>query len=341
MALILLEGFDHYDSLSEWGAKGGAYYSSPSFGTYSGRYTGYSVLLNSATESFTVDLKTGYQSIYMGVGLKHLPGAITLSTSYPLILFLDQYGNEQCYLHVDSSAILHFRRSTTTYLGESSIPLAISNWQYLEIYVKVDNSGGEVLLKINGVEALNLTSQDTQNTSYANIKQIRFFAIYSGSSVYYDDLYVDSSQLLGDIKVVTKYPNANGTYSDFTPSAGTNYENVDDEFPDDDTTYNDGNAVGDKDSFTIPTTGINGEIVGVQLSNYAKKTGTKHTGIKDLVRIGGSDYLGDEEFLSSDYIYKTKLWEVNPDTSNPWTKSTIGNAEFGLEITSLSTTTTT
>jgi hypothetical protein len=79
----------------------------------------------------------------------------------------------------------------------------------------------------------------------------------------------------------------------------------------------------------------------VQLSNYAKKTGTKPTGIKNLARVGGSDYLGDEEFLATDYNYKTKLWELNPDTSNPWTKEAIDNAEFGVEVTTLSTTTTT
>ena len=51
--------------------------------------------------------------------------------------------------------------------------------------------------------------------------------------------------------------------------------------------------------------------------------------------------INNEHFLSEDYTFNSDIFEDNPDTSNPWKSSEIGSAEFGVEITSLSTTTTT
>jgi hypothetical protein len=333
MSLILLEGFDYAASSTELRKRGYV----TNCGTGGGRFTGRSIYLGNSSAYLRIPLWADYQSVWFGFALK-TGVSFSYSSGYPF-LRLRNGESENLEFHVTTTGELVARSSVEVGRSDPGV-MHLDSWHHLDIYAKIDNSVGELIVKVNGIEVINETGKDTQDSNYVNVDNIEFKYVYPGGTNV-DDLYVDDSKNHGDIKVVTKFPNADGTYSDFTPAGGSNYENVDETYPDDDSTYNKGVAVGDKDSFIIPTTELDGDIVGVQLSNYVKKTGTKSTAIKNLVRVGGNNYLGNEEFLGIDYLYKSTLHEVNPDTSNPWTKGAIGAAEFGIEVTTLSTTTTT
>jgi len=229
-----------------------------------------------------------------------------------------------------------------TTIGTSSAGVWPDNaWFYLELKLVVSATVGEVVIRVNGVEVLNLTNQDTKySTDYIGILQLRCMS-HDGDTKW-DDFYIDDAQFHGDVAVATYTPDGDGNYTDFNPSAGSNYENVDDASPDDDSTYNEGSAKGDKDSYgittSLPTVCV---IKGVQVSNCLRKTGTLAVKTKEIARVNSTDYLGDELSLSTDYLYSKKIWENNPDTSNPWIPSEIDAAEFGVEVTAMSTTTTT
>ena len=343
MALVLLEGFDHYSTASQAGLKGAGYDTSPTPLTSSGRFGGGCIQMSSSTD-FLYFQGTDTPIIWMGFAfyIEEINVPTITSTYFTWGIFSDTAIHVAFYIN-PSFGISVYRSSTL--LG-STDPGIISQqtWHYIECYAKIDNSVGEVILKVDGGEELNLTNQDTFHAGVnTNIASVAFSAIYSSIECWYDDLYIDDAGFLGDIKVVTKLPDSDGTHTDFTPQgAGSHYVEVDDTSPDDDTTYVEGKDKGDQESFGIPTTGLDGEIVGVQLTQYAKKTDVATCGIKNLVRVGGTDYLAStERFLSTGYNFFTDIWENNPDTSNPWKKSDIDNAEFGVEITSLSTTTTT
>jgi hypothetical protein len=341
MSLLLLEGFDHYNSVLEVFKKphlGG--YLSAVF-TTGGRFGSGCIQQQSATTVLNIGLPSTYTELWIGVGL--FPAENTPSTSNNFgFMTIEQFSGVCIVYSLTPDYGINVYRGGGSLLGSSAIGITTyAVWSYIETYIKIDDSAGAVIVKVDGGEVINETGLDTSRYSGQEIQRICLAANNNQKTMRFDDLYVNDSEFMGEIKVVTKLPNANGTYGDFAPSAGTNYEMVDEVTPDDDATYNQGNALGDKDSFTIPTSGIDGEIVGVQLSNYARKTGTKITGIKNLVRVGGNDYLGDEEFLGTEYNYRTTLHEVNPDTSNPWNKGSIEAAEFGIEVTTLSTTTTT
>jgi hypothetical protein len=333
MSLILLEGFDYATGNAELAKRG--YITACSTGN--GRFTGRSVYFGNSGSYLIIPLWGDYQSLWFGFALK-TGSTFAYSSGYPFLRL--RHGNsDNLNFHVTTTGELVVRSSVEVGRSDPGV-INLSSWHYLDVYAKIHNSAGELIVKVNGNEVINETGKDTQESSSDIVDNFELKYVYSGSANF-DDFYADDSKNHGDIKVVTKLPNANGTYSDFTPLAGSNYENVDETYPDDDSTYNEGKAVGDKDSFEIPTTELDGSIIGVQLSNYVRKTGTKKTGIKSLVRVGGSNYLGNEKFLSNDYLYKASIFEVNPDTSNPWSAAQIGAAEFGIEVTSLSTTTTT
>lgn len=341
MALILIEGFDHVSSEAELLKK--PYISYAYFndvGSSYKRFDGQGVKFSGNYEGviFTIP-DTG--TLWMGGAVKFASGSFGYSSIYELIDFKNSAGSQQCHLHAGPSGELIFVRHSSTQIATSATGvLTIGNWHYIELYLKVHDTAGEVIVKVNGSEVINATALDTQGQTAGNVNQITISICYD-CVTYWDDVYFNDSEFMGDIKVVTKLPNANGTYSDFTPLSGSNYENVDEVTPDDDTTYNTANEVGQKESFTVPTTGIDGEIKGVQYGTYTRKSGTKTAKVKNLARVGGSDYLGDEETLGLDYAYQTTLLENNPDTTNPWTLGELGSSEFGVVVTSLSTTTTT
>ena len=100
--------------------------------------------------------------------------------------------------------------------------------------------------------------------------------------------------------------------------------------PDDDTTYVESNVTTEQDSFDMDdVSGIN-VILGVQLTVYAKKDTS--AGFNHLVRVGGSNYVGSDVTLTDDYTFYMNIWENDPDISSAWTVSGLNAAEFGVEV---------
>ena len=219
------------------------------------------------------------------------------------------------------------------------------SWNYIEVYLKVgDAAAGQMIVRFNSVEIFNDTTGDYKRSTYTDITKIT----YSGmvTLTYFDDLYLDDSQFNGPMRIHTFFPDSDETHSDFVRSSGSNdFEMVDEAGePDDLTTYIEGSSQGDKSTFGFTLAGVVDDIVGVQLNHrMGKAAGGLLAKVKGLARVGGSDYDGSKEFtMTEGFLYHPgTMWEVNPDTSNPWNKGTVEAAEFGLHITTLSTTTTT
>jgi hypothetical protein len=283
-------------------------------------------------------------TVYFGAAVKkEEDGVPNINTNDASLIFVsDEEDNYQVRLFANGAYGVSAYRGTSTLLGSSSggeIPNL--QWFYLEMKVVISATVGEVLVRINGEVVLNLTNQNTKNgTDY--IRRVAFGAIVEDLTVYFDDVYADDSKFHGDCRVAPFWPDSDG-YTDFIAlGAGSHYLEVDETpQPDEDTSYNEGLAEGDKDSYGVNISGIDGSIKGVQLCTAERKTGTQTVKTKPLVKTGGGDYLGEEKTLGTEYGINKHIWEVNPNTSNPWTPAELDAAEFGVEVTSLSTTTTT
>jgi len=214
-------------------------------------------------------------------------------------------------------------------------------WQYWEVKFYSHASAGYCEIRINGVEAINVTGKNFMNAVDIAIS-FRIGLCYDLSPTYIDDVYVTDGEFLGPVKVKTFKPDSDGTYTDFAPSAGSNYENVDEIPYDGDTSYNQGNAIGDKDTVQYTVGALGGPVKAVQLASVRKKSSIATARVKNLIRSNSTDYLSSSEVnMQTDYVEDVEVYEDDPDDSNPWTQTKIEAAEFGLQITSLSTTTTT
>jgi len=216
------------------------------------------------------------------------------------------------------------------------------NWQYIEVKLTLGQTTGACEIRRNGQQVVNVSNQDF----YSGTDYIEYILLYNNSSgtlMYASEFYITDGDFLGPIRVRSCLPNADGNYTNFTPSSGTDhYAMVDEAATDEDSTYNEGSQVGDKDTYSFDTSSIVGTIKGVSLSSHARRTGGSALKFKNMVRVNNTDYDGSDEFYTdATYEFHRQVWENNPNTSSPWTSSDLSNAEFGVHITALSTTTTT
>jgi hypothetical protein len=246
----------------------------------------------------------------------------------------------QVELRINSSRQLIISRNGTT-LGTTTAALTLNTYYYIEVKIKIDDTTGTYEIMIDGTSALSGTGADTKNTANAYIDRFQFLPGGAANSlgvniddmVFQDDATTPSYQ--GDCRVIALFPNAAGTYTQWTRSTGANsWANVDDLPPNSDTDYNSSTTAGDKDTYNFASFGVTGTIIGVQVSHFARKDDVAVRKIKALVRSGGADYLGGTEFtMTSSYKYYQTRFMVDPATSAAWTSTNLDAAEFGMQTT--------
>lgn len=340
MALLRIDGFDNYWYWTDlhntfWNVDNSSFVSTG----YYGRYGTRGVQIDHPYGVVRAQLPEDISTVYAGIAMYNEDTEYSPTTADGPIYFRDEYNRNQIRCCIDSDWSFKVYRNTDLLGSSASGITGPLTWFYLEMKVVISATVGEVIVRVNEEVIINLTGINTKAyTDY--IRWVALNALGNNLTMYFDDFYADDSKFHGDCRVRTYLPNSNGTYTDFAPSAGTNYQNVNATYADEDATYNEASNLGDKDSYGV-TASLNGPVVGLQVQNYLKKSGTIPVKIKNLVRSGGSDYLGDEKTLNTVYEYKSTVFENNPATSSAWNEATINAAEFGVEVTSLSTTTTT
>ncbi len=339
MALLFLEGFDHYSLDADLEARGwlSTGFHTISIGSAYRRGTTGMGLLTGNVYYFKRQLRINYTTIYAGFAFIQVEaGDATAHTSYPLFYVTDENNVIQIKLILTSTYEIKAYDGGNALLGTSAsyvIPNDLVTWCYMEVKITISDTVGEVIVRINEVEVLNLTLQDTKyGTDY--IRKVGYRGVYNRTT-YFDDLYIDDSQFHGNCQVRTFMPDSDGTHSDFVRSTGSNdFECVDEIPPNVDTDYIKASVVGDKSTFGI-TTGVLGTVKAIQLSNHTRVINAGTRKIKPLIRSNGVDYNGEESEVAFQSAYQSIMgcWDTDPDDSAPWTQAKLEAAEFGLEIT--------
>jgi hypothetical protein len=149
-------------------------------------------------------------------------------------------------------------------------------------------------------------------------------------SGYYDNIIVDDANWIGNTRIQAIQVNGPGAFSQFTPSAGANWQNVD-EIPYSETDYNETTDGGKLDTFVHGAlTGTPANIKAVQVQARGKLIGNPTTtNLQLAVGTGGSLYYSGNQALVVNSKSVSGLWEVNPATGQPWTVADVNAAEIG------------
>jgi hypothetical protein len=224
-------------------------------------------------------------------------------------------------------------------LETSSALISIDTWYYIELKVYIHDTGGTYDVNLNGSNELSGSGVDTKYSGSAGANQVRVGGYAFTRYPRFDDIYVCdntgsiANDFLGDVRVEALLPNGAGNSSDFTASAGSNYQCVDETPPNwEDYVYDD--TVGNHDTYTFDNMStVEGDIYGVQSNMFAKKSSAGTRTVKTVIRSDGADYTpGSEHTLGDSYVYYVDTFEDDPDTSAAWTIAGVNAAEFGPKV---------
>jgi len=219
---------------------------------------------------------------------------------------------------------------------------APSAWYHIGLDVKIDSSAGWVKLYVDGTEKLTFAG----NTGNSDIEAIRIGTNDAGYGTdwYFDDIYVDdlagegAAAVVPDLRFEFLTPDGNGNYADWDGSDGNqvdNFEQVDEQPHDSDTTYNEAQAADEQDSYTLTTHAVTAgwQINAVIPTAVAKKTNAGvGTLLQMFLRVGSDDDLGDagEQALGTSYSLVWDRHIVAPD-AGAWTQADLDALEVGIE----------
>jgi hypothetical protein len=141
-----------------------------------------------------------------------------------------------------------------------------------------------------------------------------------------------NTSFLGEVRIMTQMANAAGTYSQWTPSSGSNYADVNETIEDGDTSYVATSTVGNMDSYNFTDLTNSPAVAGVQVNLWARKDDVGAREIQPLVRIGGTNYLGTTQTVVTGYADYMQTYDVSPATGTTWGASEINGAEFGVNL---------
>lgn len=281
----------------------------------------------------------GTDEFYMGFAIniqsEHTGTVAIFGLNYTYSRFLWAGGSNQFQLYV--------RGSATADINWYSSPVSEDEWHYLEFRLKSGtSSNGTVGFWMDGTLINQTTTHDFYQamgstvgfggttSSYVNTMWMDNFYFY----------YVNDTDFtpgpLGPIEVVSLVPNGNGNSSDLVGSDGNSTDNyllVDEDPPDEGTTYVGGATEGDHDTYAMENLTGTPTVVGAVATMVGAKTASGPKFLRHKCRSNSVDYNGDSIGLATDYSMLAEYaWEHDPNTSAAWTYTAINSAEFGAEV---------
>lgn len=345
MTLLFIDSFDHYDTAhlaDKYLATGGNIAITTGTGR---RGTGsYRVTDSFAIDEIVAPISVTRTTFIVGFALKvtNWSGhAVTSNSRYAIFPRFYSASDTELHVLINDNKFFEVRRGVSpgTIIATGTKFIQLNKWYYIEVKYFANDTTGTVEVKINGVTDINFGPGDTVQTS-DQINKVTISNSGGWSEEYYlDDLYICDDQgsvnndFLGDVRVDAVLPDGAGASSDFTPSAGSNYQCVDDNPPNDDTDYVSENTVTDHDTYSMANTPVtSGSILGVQQLLLARKDDAGARSIRGMIRSGGTDYPGDTHVLLDSYMYFQEILEQDPDTAAAWTISGFNSVEFGQRL---------
>lgn len=249
------------------------------------------------------------------------------------------YGDANATTHITfqvqlDGSIKAFRGTESgTLLGQTATGLVpVAAWTHVELRAKLSDTVGEITIWVNGVSALSLTAQDTKNAG--TLLVFSGFGWNSFNTSFIDNIVVDTNSAgaqLGEVKVAALPVTGAGAVTGFTPSAGLNYQAVDDATPNT-SDWVASDVVDTIDTYAITDLPANTLAVkSVTLLDYAQKSDAGARSHALLVRHSGTNYAGADQALGTSYAHYRETWETNPGTAAAWTPANVNALEIGVK----------
>jgi hypothetical protein len=281
--------------------------------------------------------------------IKRIPGGVSTAISgiafYVGVFYYDHYflgfansaDNMNVELRVNTLGRLYvsIRQGAAYYY--TNIYIAAYHWYYAEMKAYCAPSGGYVIVRLNGVEILNVSGINTAySSSNPNTEIVK---ILGHDQFYFDDWYIcdnsgmKNNDFLGDIKVLSYTPTRDGSRIDFTPvGAASNYQAVNEALQNSDTNYVTQSGIGMYDLYGFTAPSISGSLLGIQQTVTARKDDSGTRFIKLIGSYGSNNAESSSISLLDNYRTYFNIYESRLGTNEDWSFNDLNSAEFGFKI---------
>jgi hypothetical protein len=327
------------DYHTQWTASNFAFPGSPAVG----RRSGYGMQISTSLTAYAeYDIESEYSSLIVGFAIKPPTGG---TPNGAFMEFRDSSDTVQFVVDLTAAGRVRVKSATggSVLVESSDGAISFDVYQYFEIKCTVSSSG-TIQVRVDGADVIPATgSLNTQQAGSGGAQKLVWHSWSNGVSTDYDDLYLcdtggaSFNDFLGDIKVDPVFPDADGNYSQFTPSTGTDhYDVIDDVGPTGDDEYNEAATVGYRDSFDITPAGDLPTIYAVKLRSVSRNPDTGVAEGTPFVRMGGIDYDQSAFTRGDSFEYDDTIMTARPDTGGPWTKTVLLSTEIGWQFSNAS-----
>jgi hypothetical protein len=255
-----------------------------------------------------------------------------------------QYASSMCYFfngttqlarlrRNPSSGFLEIRRGTGygTVLATGAIAVNVGTPVLIEVHYKPHNTEGVFQVKVGGILDIDFTGDTTDGATAIDAIRLGGDSGYY-SSCWFDNVVIDNAAWPGNTKIQAIKPTGAGNSTQWTPSAGGNYQCVD-EVPPSESDFVSTNTIGHLDLYAAgDLVGTIGSVKCVQVQALAKAEGSPSPhNLQLAVRTNGADYFSDDKAVPSSSTQLSSLWEANPATSAPWQEAEVNAMEIGAK----------
>jgi hypothetical protein len=258
-------------------------------------------------------------------------GFITLAGATYFTLWNDFTSHISIEVVTATGAVRIRRGYTNGTIVATSAGTITAGARLFEIECVVADAGGLVNVYVDGALVVAFAG-DTQNGGSAGWNRMSFAAT---GSVIIDDCVVSTTQLPEDPFIFAFSPTGNMSVEG-TPSVGSNWECVD-EVPPNTTDYVTWTQHGEYDAYSHNGFGGLGyapaSVAAVKVVSYGTRDGNV-SGLKNLLRVSGTNYLGAITGLQASTFYRgtDTVWDLNPATSAAWAFADIDSLGFGPAV---------
>lgn len=334
MAVVVVDGFDHFNGSTQALAKGWAAVFTNT--TTAGRFAGFAARITPGgsignTYATARILPSALGTVYAGIAIKLDATGISYPTD--LLVFRSDSTTNTVRLGLDSSFRLIIRNSAGTILCTGTTILSPNNWNYIELKATINAATGSVEARLNGGASAECSASSLNlGSTFIDRVAVSVTSSNSAGGAWFDDFYVDDAAFLGDVRVETLYPTANGASTDFVASAGSAYQCID-EAPASSSDYIYENVTGRKSTFVVGDLAtIAGTVHAVQTTMYAAKTDSGYRSIAPVIRQSSVNYEHlTESVLGADYKFYTQIYNADP-TGSAWTIANVNGNEYGVKV---------
>lgn len=349
MALLFVDGFDHYDPQQLDGnnlpylARGKASYLA----------TGATRVAGRRPSSFALRIPTGPTG---NGGYSKAFGAGKTSAIAGVAVRPEQWGADGPVLIgvVDTNNLVYhwiktgadgrlelWRRASNfdQQVAGSSVQVHARGWSHVEFRITQGTSNGTIQARVNGVLAISLSAQNT------TLNGGQLAAVYLGArantepvtQLDFDDFWMAdttgtiNNNFLGDCRVDLLQADAPGTNNGFTVSgAATGWEAVSDN---NEASAIQSTALGQRSTFSFSNLPAmtTPAVLGAQVVGLAKKTDAGNSVFTSVCVSSGISATAAGPSLLQDYALRTAVFERNPSGNAVWTETSLNDAEFGVQ----------